>query len=64
MPLGVTFWLVRSVPSGLSLEFPIASLALSLFRGVWKLAKDSRNLAKTLYFLYLNFLICKMEAEG
>lgn len=46
------------------LGVPHGSLALPLCRAVWKLAKDSRNLARTLYFLYLNFLICKVEAEG
>lgn len=43
---------------------PFTSLPLSLYRGMGRPAKESRNLAKTFYFSYLTFLICKMEVES
>ena len=60
----MTLCWVRPLPSGCSLSVPIASLALSLCRGTWGPARDRRNLAKTFYFSYLTFLICKMEVES
>lgn len=56
--------LVRPLPSGLPCMSPFTSLPLSLYRGMGRPAKESRNLAKTFYFSYLTFLICKMEVES
>lgn len=63
VPLGVTFYLVRSSPqASLALALPIILSGFVPPQGYVEPSKDSRILAKTVCFSCLTFLVCKMEA--